>query len=1020
MKKLITFATLLLTASMGQVAMATNHGIGDKITVSGTTYYVASTNLITNGSFESGFKGWTSSNNFSTTITSEKFALKTDEARDGNNYLVGTTNEGRSGSGSLGTAWEIEAGKTYYFTYWVKGLADETDGQWLITSMTDSPSNAEESAILGYPTTVSSEWMQVEYKCTNSSDYNRYLQVNFRWLDSQWGFDDFQLYEIQEAEIGDLPDDDEYHTDDEYADGVCNYTVVSDNLFANGSFNSEVESWTAGGYTTPAVIDSFAVLSNGGYNDGAYLITHADGAASGHTISQAIPVEVGAFYLFIGYTKGDAPTSDNLRYNALFEMNDDGTKELDHEEDDGKTYSDEIVRLTWGDGTAWTKTESVFFATTPYVGMRMGWNSNSHFDGFQLYKLEVVVPEDASPENPVDLTDLIANPDASDYSYNGWTCSSSIIRSGGQHWSGDGSRQYFEPNHWNDSGIFEESISQVITLPYDGVYRLTAAGRASDGTTTTLFADNMEYTFPSDADTGGTIATDGTEWESVEAGLAAGKSFAHDNAGYGWNWGSVEIVASVGKLEIGARFDETLSSASHKWASIVDFKLEYLGSSLEALKDALTTDIADAEAIDVTTNVGTEAFKHPQDLADALTAAIEDAKTALNDASATEESLTVALTALRTAVHDFDNAELNKPAEGETYSIILSQEGGVYDGGAVTSVYSSSNSSSGYYRFYFYHGDDKVADWNRNYAPQNYTFTPDDSKLNGYTISFVGEDGNTHYLCLGTVYSGDSKQVRATTTESSAFVFQVVVTSTDGIWKLYNSSQGQNTGNGSNDGGLYTSESGQYSDLQLVSNAIPVNITEAGWTTLVLPYDAELPSTDLTAYTIAGQSTSQDNAVTLTKVTDGKLTARQPYLINGTEVKEYAINGTSTVFDLSTAPSDSYLVGTWEYIPSVTTGNYVLQYQPDVDGTAFYIVDGTQGDITLAMNRCYLLGTSVSTANAPYFSLSMNDDTATAIEAVAEETAETGDGAIYDLGGRRVSKAQKGIYIKDGKKVIIK
>ena len=40
--------------------------------------------------------------------------------------------------------------------------------------------------------------------------------------------------------------------------------------------------------------------------------------------------------------------------------------------------------------------------------------------------------------------------------------------------------------------------------------------------------------------------------------------------------------------------------------------------------------------------------------------------------------------------------------------------------------------------------------------------------------------------------------------------------------------------------------------------------------------------------------------------------------------------------------------------------------------------------------------------------------------AVSEvKTAKT-DGAIYDLSGRRVAKATKGLYIKDGKKFFVK
>ncbi len=976
--------------------------MGSTVTDGGYTYTTKSTNIITNGSFESGFMGWTIASDFTTEISSSSnFELRTDSPKDGSNYLVGTSTSqssgtaGGNGTSSLGTAWSIETGKTYYFCYWIKNLDGTTETTYLKTSLTNTKGDENNGKALGYPASVSSDWQRVDTVFTNDS--YAYLQVKFRWLASHWGFDDFQLYEVEKE--GSLIDDDEYHKDDTYSDGA--FKVLSDNLFVNGGFNDGVEGWTAGGYETAAAEENFTIHTGGGYNGGAYLTSNQSaGAASEYTISQAIAVEKDAYYLFIGYTNGDTPQA---RYSALFEMNDEGTAELDHEEDDGHTYSNEIVRLTWGDGTEWTKTESVFLATTSYVGMRMGWTTSS-YDGFQLYKLEVVVPEDASPDNPVDLTSLITNPNAYDYSYNGWTCSNNVngmTRKNGEHWDGTDA-SYFEPDDWSYT-LWEEDMYQTITLPYDGVYKLTAAGRSSDEARTTLFAGDVEHVFPALGATGGTIATDGT---TCKVGTE-GYTFANDGAGYGWTWGSVEVDGTSGSaLTIGAKF-QSFTADTHQWASIVNFKLEYLGSAddtkIDAAKEDLSEYIDYAETIDTETNVGSGAFQRPQTVVDALTSAITAAKSALEASNATEENLLAALSALEKAVDDFENATLNTPATGQTFAIVMKEEfekdNVQYYDKAV--VFNFTNESSGC--CFFDEG------WNRNYAPENFTFTPDNSKTNGYIISTVTENGTTYYLKLNT----DNLGIRATTSKEDAFVFQMVATETEGIWHIYNSAAHMNVGS-NGDRGFYTDNA--HTNLYLASNAIPVNITAAGWTTLVLPYDAELPSSDLKAYTITGYSDS-DEEVTLTKV-EGTLAANTPYLINGSDIAEYAINGTSTVFDLENTPSDSYLVGTWTDISSVPTGNYLLQYQPDARSTAFYIVEDS--DLTLAANRCYLNGSSVSTANAPYFSLSMGDDVATAIESALEAAQSEGNEAIYDLSGRKVSKAQKGIYIKGGKKVIIK
>ncbi len=170
---------------------------GDTATVDGTIYSIKSDNMVENHSFELGFEGWTNSSDYATEITSEYFELRSgsdNDAQDGKVYLVGATNNGATNVGSLGTAWAIETGKTYYMSYYVKGLTGATDGGYLKTSLTNSLGT--ESEEVGTPT-VTSEWQKIEY-VFDSGSYS-YVQVEFRWLDSQWAFDNFQIYEVEEA-----------------------------------------------------------------------------------------------------------------------------------------------------------------------------------------------------------------------------------------------------------------------------------------------------------------------------------------------------------------------------------------------------------------------------------------------------------------------------------------------------------------------------------------------------------------------------------------------------------------------------------------------------------------------------------------------------------------------------------------------------------------------------------------------------------------------------------------------------
>lgn len=166
-------------------------------------------------------------------------------------------------------------------------------------------------------------------------------------------------------------------------DGII-YAIKSDNLIKNGSFDEGVADWKTVGYTTDAVIDNFGYATEGGFDNGAFITTNAAGVGSEKTLRQSVAVEPGKQYYFTVYTSGKAPEAQNFNYNALFQMT------------DAVTENGVIKAFEWPQGAAqtseeWSQTECVFTASegNPFVGVRMGWNADSRFDGFALYEVEM-------------------------------------------------------------------------------------------------------------------------------------------------------------------------------------------------------------------------------------------------------------------------------------------------------------------------------------------------------------------------------------------------------------------------------------------------------------------------------------------------------------------------------------------------------------------------------------------------------------------------------------------------------
>lgn len=210
-------------------------------------------------------------------------------------------------------------------------------------------------------------------------------------------------------------------------------------------------------------------------------------------------------------------------------------------------------------------------------------------EAFDAYALE-----NANAEHPYDMTDDIiklADCTANDMTVDdvkvGWLGSGRLNRADGtEHWSGVAKRTYFAQN----SG--EYARKQTVTLPRKGAYMLKASVRAltSDAFAQIMFGSEEKRTGYT-GNTGGTIATDGTEWESVEAGLAAGKHFANGDKGYGWVYNTTYHGALVEneQVELGiwlSKIDDKFVVGNE--ANCGGMKLYYLGDNHVREEDGMT------------------------------------------------------------------------------------------------------------------------------------------------------------------------------------------------------------------------------------------------------------------------------------------------------------------------------------------------------------------------------------------------------------------------------------------------
>ncbi|MBQ5643979.1 MAG: bacterial Ig-like domain-containing protein [Bacteroidaceae bacterium] len=187
-----------------------------------------------------------------------------------------------------------------------------------------------------------------------------------------------------------------------------------------------------------------------------------------------------------------------------------------------------------------------------------------------------------------------------------------------------------------------------------------------------------------------------------------------------------------------------------------------------------------------------------------------------------------------------------------------------------------------------------------------------------------------------------------------------------------------------------------------------VEISSAGLATFCLPYNATVPE-GLTAYT----ATDNDESIRLTAKEDDKegrkIAANEGVVLKGDEGTYTFVAAEGNV----NPTAGNQLVGVTEDTELTEADNaYMLTRKIDDGSIAFRLL---KTNYTLGANKAYLKVDD--SANTRELIPAIWDDNATGIDNIAKDEV-TATGAIYNLAGQKLMRAQKGINIINGKLVI--
>lgn len=213
------------------------------------------------------------------------------------------------------------------------------------------------------------------------------------------------------------------------------------------------------------------------------------------------------------------------------------------------------------------------------------------------------------------------------------------------------------------------------------------------------------------------------------------------------------------------------------------------------------------------------------------------------------------------------------------------------------------------------------------------------------------------------------------------------------------------------------------------------------YATLKLPFAITIPS-GVKAYKLGSLNPVQNSSVNLTKFLDGgssesldgngegaTLPRETPVLLQADGEKGDGMPSRTLYFKPATAEEsvETGFAGTLgrkvlsDY--NASTGSedgsiYYILAKKDGRVAFYYLEENASGEMAIGNNKAYYIYSGTSAAKPSALSFSFGDET-TGIGGIKEVAPSNGE-SIYDLSGRHVSNPSKGVYIRGGKKFVIR
>lgn len=568
--------------------------------------------------------------------------------------------------------------------------------------------------------------------------------------------------------------------------------------------------------------------------------------------------------------------------------------------------------------------------------------------------------------------------------------------------------------------VYDESVSGL----KPGLYKLTveAFTRLTDyentniakqggyeGTTSYIYANDAKTQICSVMDEPATTGDNG--WWSKDGNYypnnttAAGQAF--DNGSYKnevWVYVAADAGEETGTLNYGIK--EPGKCENNNWLCYRKFTLTYYSNNKADDDDYAA--LADAiKNVEDTYVLGFEKDEYAPYNNIAALEALAVAKAINPDELNEKSAVNDAATALTNATWTANTEEVNAVYDG-SFNLTTKTDGkyilpiGWTNLGYNTRVYNSSNMESNAGVNATSKTATMFAKFTTEYGTEaGYTMP---LKKGVYYLSFIYGGWNEKGAREIKVYNAADNTISATVTPPSVTAKDSKAHTTTSSWSTYS-------------GLVEIPEDGDYilsfyrgntssqnqiciSDIEL-KKAASANMkiyADVKWGTFVAPFAVAIPK-DVEAY----KCTEVVDGVITTEFVEGTaIPANTPVLVYSKTDVDEPFYGKAVAIEGD--PTCGVLVGTYE-AKAAPVGSYVLQKNDGV--FSFYkVVSGAQP--TVGANRCYLSTSSSSTV--------LRFGGVTGIQSMEQQ----GESVIYDLTGRRVDAAVKGIYIVGGKKMLVK